>query len=291
MPRTVHDFLNHSLHARNIASLEFGMNRRSTIWENDNDRVLYDGPQGHAFSLYLSGGTGSMRLDRKGIRGRPGAICILPEGHRSDWKILSPFRFVHLYLPDNELRAAYAHIHDRDSRLLDLQEMTFVDAPNLAQPLNKVAQATIEGSRLLMDQAVAELVSALPASHIRLQSGLTPRILRRLDEWIEENFDQPIRLADLAGLADLSEYHFLRMFQCSRGVSPHHWLTTQRIERAKVLLRYKSIAEVSVSCGFANQSHLTRTFKRYTGLTPAVYRKNLIGANTKKSAGTLPESR
>ena len=285
MPQTVDDFLNNSPQAQAVATLDIGMNRHVTVWQNNNDRVLYDGPQGHAFSLYLEGGTGTHRLDKGGVTGWPGTTCVLPEGHRSDWEIVSAIRLVHLYLPDSELRAAYTRIHDRDARLLDIQELTFSNAPKLARPLSLMAQAAFEDMALLADQAVSDLVGGLPASDIRLNGGLAPHILRRTDEWMDANLDQPIRLADLAAQANLSEYHFHHMFRVSRGVAPHHWLTNRRIDRAKAMLLSADISEVATACGFSSQSHLSRVFKRYTGLTPAAYRKQ-ARSRTRKCAGT-----
>ncbi len=276
MLHTVHDFLANSK-AQTIAALDMGMNRHVTIWENSNDRVAYDNTQGHAFSLYLKGGDHTRRLDRKeAAQGYPGAVCVLPEGHCSDWEILSAFQFVHLYLPDAELRAAFARIHNRDARLLDIEEITFAKETQLGRPLMIAAQAAMENAPLLADQALSELVNALQAKPLTLKGGLSPYVLRQIDEWIDTELAEQIRLADLATLAHLSEFHFHRMFQASRGVSPHQWVTMLRIERAKALLRENSIADVASACGFSNQSHLSRLFKRHTGLTPAAYRQKVM---------------
>jgi AraC family transcriptional regulator len=277
MLQSVEDYLSGS-RANALAALDIGLNRHVTIWENNNDRVSYDNTQGHAFSLYLKGGDGTRRLDQGAIAGYPGAVCVFPEGHRSNWEILSAHQFVHVYLPDGELRAAFSHIHDRDARLLDLEEMTFSTNTSLARPLMMAAQAALENAPLLADQALSELISGLQSTPVRLRGGLTPYVLRQIDEWINAELAEPIRLSDLAKLADLSEFHFHRMFQASRGVSPHQWVTMLRIERAKSLLGQTSIADVASACGFSNQSHLSRFFKRYTGMTPAVYAQKIRGS-------------
>ena len=85
-------------------------------------------------------------------------LCILPEGHRSNWEITTPFRFIHLYMPNDRLRSIFAAIHDRDARQLDLPEVTFAEMPGLAGPLNALAQAAMTGDRLLADTGLAELI-------------------------------------------------------------------------------------------------------------------------------------
>ncbi|RMC32470.1 helix-turn-helix transcriptional regulator [Paracoccus alkanivorans] len=273
MRQTVQDFLGHSRFAHTLARLDLGAGRAVTIWENHDDRMVYDAPLGHTFSYYLDGGTGTRRLDAGAIHGWPGAICVMPEGHRSEWEITTSFRFVHLYMPDAELRAAYAMTHDCDARRLDMREDTFADIPAMSGPLGHLARAADMGETLLADTALAELIAHLPSRQINLRGGLAPHVLRRVDEWIEANLDSSIRLADLARIAGLSEFHFHRMFRMSRGISPHGWITTRRIELAKELLRTPTpIAEIAAGCGFASQSHLARMFRNHTGSTPKEYR-------------------
>ncbi|WP_111431238.1 AraC family transcriptional regulator [Rhodobacteraceae bacterium DSL-40] len=273
MSRTVQDFLGASPTARIAARLELGGRRTVTIWENRDDRVLYETPAGHTFSFYLEGGTGTRRLDAGAVAGWPGAVCILPEGQGSAWEITAPFRFVHLYLPDDALRAAYAMTHDCDARRLEVRDVTFAALPEIGAPLRRLALAAEAQDRLAADGALAELVGALPARRLAVKGGLSPLALRRIDDWIEAHLEGPIRLADLAALAGLSEFHVQRMFRLCRGVSPHGWVTQRRIARAQALLRGpEPLAGIAAACGFSSQSHFTRVFGRETGLTPAAYR-------------------
>ncbi|WP_343038884.1 AraC family transcriptional regulator [Paracoccus aestuariivivens] len=243
------------------------------VWQNQHDRILYDAPQNHTFSLYLEGGTGTRRLDAGGISGHPGAICVMPEGCGSEWEITSPFRFVHLYLSDARLRASFAQAHDCDVRYLDMREATFADDPVLASALRRMAVAAVAKDVLLAEAGLADLIAGLSRHSPHLRGGLAPHLLRRIDDWIEANLDAVIHLDDLAGLAGLSGYHFHRMFQLSRGMPPHAWLTARRVRRAQDLLRGPMpIAQIADACGFSSQSHLTRVLRAHTGRTPAGYR-------------------
>ncbi|SDG87548.1 helix-turn-helix transcriptional regulator [Roseospirillum parvum] len=280
MSQTVPDFLGRAPAARVAARLDLGAGRAVAIWENRDARVSYDAPRGHTFSLYLKDGTGTQRLDAGGLRGWPGAVCVMPEGHRSSWRITTPFRFVHLYLPDDELRASFALTHECDARRLDLAEATFVQHPGLASALATLARAAEGGDLLLADGAMTELVGQLASRPVALRGGLPGHLLRRLDGWIEAHLGDPIRLADLAGVANLSEFHFQRMFRLSRGLSPHAWIARRRIARARLLLGGdQPIAEIALACGFSSQSHLTRVFRQHTGRTPAGFRDEVAPAD------------
>lgn len=276
MQRSVQDVLGGSPHATCLARMDLGGGSAVTIWENHDDQMRYDGPSGHVFSLYLQGGESTLRMDGGPRAGRAGAVCILPEGHRSIWQIGARFRFVHLSLGDAALRTGFACIHDRDARLLHLPEATFAERPGLARPLAELARAAASGARLAAEASVAELIAALAPQPLRLSGGLTPRQMRQLTDWAEARLDQPIRLADMAALAGLSEFHFHRMFRLSAGCTPQAFVTARRIARARRLLAGAlPLAEIALACGFSSQSHLTRAFRAQTGLTPAVWRRAL----------------
>ncbi len=272
--------LSASPRARTLATIDLGFGRSAAVWRNDLDRVTYEGTEGHTFSLYLEGGGGTRRVDGRPVSGRPGALCVMPHGARSDWEITAPFAFVHLYLPAGELRRAFAETYDRDARLLDVPELTFVEAPRIAEPLRALAGAVLAGDALAAEAAMARAVARFlgePRQGGRtgaVRGGLAPHLGRRVVDHVEAHLDGPLRLRDLAGIAGLSDAHFQRAFAASHGVSPQVFVAHRRIARAKALLRGREpIAGIALACGFSGQSHLTRTFKAATGVTPGAYRR------------------
>ncbi len=104
--------------------------------------------------------------------------------------------------------------------------------------------------------------------------GLSKRALKSATDYISDNLEKDLTLAEIAGAAHMSPYHFSRLFKESMGLTPHRYVIERRVQRAKELLRGTTlpIAEISLLCGFANQSHLTRHFKRLTGVTPKAVR-------------------
>lgn len=104
---------------------------------------------------------------------------------------------------------------------------------------------------------------------------LAPWQERRAKELMMAFVDEEIPLSRLASECGLSVRHFARAFRLSTGVPPHRWLLRYRIDRAKELLRTRalSLADIAFFCGFADQSHFTRTFTRMAGVSPASWRR------------------
>ena len=83
-------------------------------------------------------------------------------------------------------------------------------------------------------------------------------------------------LRELAAGVDLSPFHMLRVFRDATGFPPHTWLVLERVCRARHLLAAGlTPAQVASGVGFADQAHLTRWFKRVTGVTPAAFRNSV----------------
>jgi AraC-like DNA-binding protein len=106
--------------------------------------------------------------------------------------------------------------------------------------------------------------------------GREPRAVARALEFLAAHADQDPSLEDLARVSGLSAFHFLRVFRQATGLTPHAFVMQRRVRRAQELLRRGlAPARAAAESGFADQSHLTRQFKRLTGLTPAAYRNSL----------------
>jgi AraC family transcriptional regulator len=104
--------------------------------------------------------------------------------------------------------------------------------------------------------------------------ALPGRRLRRVTEYIQQNLDKDLTLAELAALVCMSRYHFARLFKGSTGVPPHRFVVRQRIARARGVLATSelSIAEISRLVGFRTPSHFTTVFRQVLGITPGAYR-------------------
>lgn len=111
----------------------------------------------------------------------------------------------------------------------------------------------------------------LPATRNEKNHG----VILQAKKYIEENFDSPIKLKDVADSIHLSEIYFHNVFKDFVGISPHQYLVDCRIEHAKKLLWNGNvpISEVAEKSGFGCQQYLNKVFKKETGMSPGAYRK------------------
>jgi AraC family transcriptional regulator len=130
--------------------------------------------------------------------------------------------------------------------------------------------ATMLAARLLQQHSVR---TPKLASN---ENGLSSYTLRQILDYIRSNLSQDLSIADLAQVAGMSPYYFMRMFKKSMHVTPRQYIIQMRIDRAKELLRSRelSIVDIALQCGFTNQSHFTNLFRQLTEITPKAYRRD-----------------
>jgi AraC family transcriptional regulator len=133
-----------------------------------------------------------------------------------------------------------------------------------------------------LDRMYGEGLSTALAAHLlreygaavlepkRQYGGLPRAKLARALEYIQDQLDADLTVSGIAQAVDLSPYHFTRLFKESTGQSPHQYVVDARVRKAKELLTTGkfTISEAAHHVGFADQSHLTRHFKRVFGLPP-----------------------
>lgn len=136
--------------------------------------------------------------------------------------------------------------------------------------------SSLERQALLLT-LLTSLVSRFAEHHLELPIfGLENQAVKQACEYLTEHFAENVSLDDLACLANLSPFHFSRVFSQQVGMPPHAFQTQVRVARAKALLRQGwSIPQVASQTGFADQSHLSRHFKRLVTVTPGQYSKNV----------------
>jgi AraC family transcriptional regulator len=112
-----------------------------------------------------------------------------------------------------------------------------------------------------------------PAERPRL--ALAPWQARRVIDHIQANVERPIAVEDLAAVTRLSTSYFFRAFKRSFGVSPHAYVVSLRLARARELMvrTDEQMSQIAAACGFADQSHFSRVFRREVGCAPGLWRR------------------
>lgn len=146
--------------------------------------------------------------------------------------------------------------------------------PVLRFGINRLFAAVAIGDEALaLEQGLLQLLHGTPSvlAHERM-----PRVARasmeRARARIADDCANAPTLAELACEAGLSRYQLLRGFACAFGLPPHAWLQQCRLSRARgLIVQGRALADAAADAGFADQSHMTRTFMRFLGFTPGAF--------------------
>jgi AraC-like DNA-binding protein len=124
----------------------------------------------------------------------------------------------------------------------------------------------------LLRDALTHLVLRHAQPRAPRRAGRERAAVRRARDYLEAGFAEAVSLSTLGAVAGLSPFHLARAFRAETGLPPHAYLDAVRVRRARELLdRSVAIAEAAVAVGYADQSHLSRRFKRHLGITPGQY--------------------
>ena len=137
-----------------------------------------------------------------------------------------------------------------------------------------VAWRCLNDASTLLDE---DSVTPFDDPQIELDSrrgGLSNWRAKRALDYIEVHLGSKIEIDEMADCVALSKSHFSRAFKQSLGSSPMAYVSTRRVERAKLMMSStrERLSDIALACGFADQSHLNLCFRRIVGISPGVWR-------------------
>jgi AraC family transcriptional regulator len=213
-----------------------------------------------------------------------GGTQIAAPGERISGWFSRKRRAVHLFVPAQTLAAAYEDAKQRacpvDFRLVDPAYRVDHRLGKLASIIAESCEDSGPFGAMYHDAVTTAILARLLDAHTAQAttdpggSGLPPRLLRRAIEFIEANLHHPIALQDIAAQTGLSRMYFAAQFRRSTGFSPHAYLLSRRLDKAKEMLAADSLPllDVAIAVGFQSQSHFTAVFRRLVGSTPGKWR-------------------
>lgn len=211
-----------------------------------------------------------------------GNVCVLPSGLAHTARLDAPSEYLTMYLdPLIVRRAASESLRSGNFEVIERCSPSDDVISSIGMAL--FGELESEG---LSGRLYAESLANLLAVHLlrhyttsgsqpqRATGGLSAQKLKHVMDFVAENYSSDVRLAELANVAGMSNFHFAREFKRTTGTTPHQYLIKFRVERAKALLAEAELplTEVGLQSGFSHQSHFTRLFRRLTGTTPHSYR-------------------
>jgi AraC family transcriptional regulator len=214
----------------------------------------------------------------------PGDVSLISQASASTWYWRDAVEVVHVYLAPEELASTCRQMYEREVHEVELHHHIKTKDPALHHTAMQMAHEAAHGSTgcsLMVESLSCQLAVHILRRHAHVRfaeqggtGGLTPSQERAVREFVGENLSESLSLSDLASVVGLSRFHFARRFRVAVGTSPHDFVMKQRVERARTMLERTDspLLEVASSCGFSDQSHMTREFKKRTGVTPGRYR-------------------
>ncbi len=207
-----------------------------------------------------------------------GDIGIYPAHLRLRERCLSETQFLDLYLDPALFKRAAPEFADSPQQIAHC----FAQPDPLIYQIGLALKTELEASG---EKLYAESLASALAVHVLQRYSrqtaaptlppvpLTHPKLRLAIDYIQAHLAQPVTVAEVAEVVQMSPYHFSRCFKQSTGLSPYQYILHQRVEQAKLLLRSAlPLAQIAAQVGFASQSHFNRHFKRWVGLTPNQFR-------------------
>ncbi|MET0539908.1 MAG: AraC family transcriptional regulator, partial [Xanthobacteraceae bacterium] len=202
----------------------------------------------------------------------------------------SPFgaelEVVHIHIPVDQLSAALETVYQgkataaevteffgRDETLADL---SFACAELLSAGTAGNAKHIAAFARLLAIY-VAEKYTNVASQRPDYRGGLPIARLRKIEDYVRAHLAESISIEMLAELAELSAFHFSRVFKRTTGMTPMQFVTRERMLQAQQLIREtsRSLIEIALEVGYTSPSHFAQVFRRTVGMAPTEFRNAL----------------
>ena len=206
----------------------------------------------------------------------PGALLAAPPDTEAEFVSDHPAEILTVAIPK---RRAEAFLDDLGLRIDIRREEPFRD-PRMAAQVVRLWHAIGSDAptgRLFADLVMRDVLTALadrsgsrPSSRVG-RERLPAHLVRRLRDFVESTLGHDIDVPAMAAVAGMSDAHFARAFAATVGVTPHRYVMTRRLCRARLLLERtrRSTHAIALDVGFTSASHFTARFRREFGLVPS----------------------
>jgi AraC-like DNA-binding protein len=243
------------------------------------DRI-HRGDGGLAVILYTLSGRGRLRHANRQMTVEPGQLMSIYFSSNHRYWIGRGERWEYFYLTLSG-REVVRHIGGIASRVGPVMTLA-TDSPILwraaqacADALERKIGSPYEGFALA-NESLMELLSEsrTRARSPRPPAPVVPAFLADVEEFCRECLARPIGVEDMARVANMSRFHFSRVFRKAWGVSPGRYLYLRRLEEAMRLVKAGgcTVGRIAEQCGFGNSSYFCKAFKKNFGVTPGRFR-------------------
>jgi len=213
----------------------------------------------------------------------PKAIYVTPPNTPHEWKIDGSIMVIMLSISMTQINNVLDELEINSSALelvKPLAEKGYSDSlvHDLVLRLWSNARTEAGCNPLLIQSSIVCILHSIASKCCQQAGGEPQRIsgrnLKNVLDMIEDRLDECLNLAEMCSLANVSKFHFIRLFSEATGRTPYQYIQQRRIEKARLMLTTsdRSVAEIGAAVGFADAPNFSRTFTRHVGMSPSQYR-------------------
>tara|TARA_Y100001960_G_scaffold283743_1_gene319031 strand:+ start:1395 stop:2276 length:882 start_codon:yes stop_codon:yes gene_type:complete len=210
-------------------------------------------------------------------------VIVTPAGVKSGWRWHAKSKVIVITLEPEKLEKfakTELGIILTNSQLKDTHKFIDEDITQAATMLMQSLENDISSGVMFESYARIFLIKLLDKYGLEDKYGIqfskhfTATHYKRVLDYIHNNYGQNIMIEDLAKQAGISTFYFARLFKKIIGETPHQFIMSYRVEKAKQILLSadNQMADVAISCGFSDQAHFSRVFKKIEGKNPKTWR-------------------
>ncbi|NOD94460.1 helix-turn-helix domain-containing protein [Ruegeria sp. HKCCD4884] len=214
-----------------------------------------------------------------------GDLTLLNKSDRSEWAWSETVEVSHVYLSAELVESVANEVYEQDVRDIRLRDTLKARDPGISRCVSviktEVGENSVGGS-LIVEAAAREMSVRLLRKYADTRFGSAARFgklsraeTKRVVAFVQDQLREKLSYEQAAAEMGLGDWNFMRKFKSTFGHSFHDYVLTQRVERAVSQLRNtrKPIKNIALDCGFYDQPHMNRVFKKIKGVTPGSLRR------------------
>jgi len=187
-----------------------------------------------------------------------------------------------LYVHPEEFLPLFRALGYQQNSVLRLNK-PMVDNPILRHQILRLSSIIQHSnySKVEFESGLLQIAQSMVAMSGHLDIGTqnskrADKLLIRARDYILASLEHNISIDDIANVANMSKYHFIRQFRLQFGITPHQYVLSCRVNLARRIIESgESLIQAAFGAGFSDDSHLNRHFKRIYGLTPKNFQKQI----------------